>query len=93
MITQQPPMSAPFSWREKENAHELCLWPLGYIYDPAVGDPDNGVEPGTEFKDLPADWVCPSVRHRTNSVRNKGQEALGASLDISLPTQKNRRIF
>lgn len=31
----------------------------GYIYDPAVGDPDNGVEPGTEFKDIPNDWVCP----------------------------------
>jgi rubredoxin len=31
----------------------------GYIYDPATGDPDNGVAPGTEFKDLPSDWVCP----------------------------------
>ena len=30
-----------------------------YIYDPAVGDPDNGVEPGTAFADLPDDWVCP----------------------------------
>ncbi len=31
----------------------------GYIYDPAVGDPDNGVEPGTSFENLPDDWVCP----------------------------------
>lgn len=31
----------------------------GYIYDPEVGDPDNGVEPGTAFEDLPEDWVCP----------------------------------
>ncbi len=31
----------------------------GYIYDPAVGDPDNGINPGTAFEDLPADWVCP----------------------------------
>lgn len=30
-----------------------------YIYDPAVGDPDNGIEPGTAFEDLPDDWVCP----------------------------------
>ncbi len=30
-----------------------------YVYDPAVGDPDNGVEAGTEFADLPDDWVCP----------------------------------
>ncbi len=31
----------------------------GYVYDPALGDPDNGVEPGTKFEDLPEDWVCP----------------------------------
>jgi len=31
----------------------------GYVYDPAVGDPENGVAPGTSFEDLPADWVCP----------------------------------
>ena len=31
----------------------------GYIYDPAVGDPDNGVPAGTAFEDLPADWTCP----------------------------------
>jgi rubredoxin len=31
----------------------------GYIYDPAIGDPDNGVDPGTSFENLPAEWVCP----------------------------------
>jgi len=31
----------------------------GYVYDPAQGDPANGVELGTTFDDLPADWVCP----------------------------------
>lgn len=31
----------------------------GYIYDPAQGDPDNGIEPGTAFEDLPDDWTCP----------------------------------
>jgi rubredoxin len=30
-----------------------------YVYDPEVGDPDNGIEPGTSFEDLPDDWVCP----------------------------------
>ena len=34
---------------------EVC----GYIYDPQLGDPDNGIEPGTAFEDLPEDWVCP----------------------------------
>ncbi len=31
----------------------------GYIYDPADGDPDNGIEPGTPFDGFPDDWVCP----------------------------------
>jgi len=31
----------------------------GYIYDPAEGDPAQGIEPGTAFEDLPSDWVCP----------------------------------
>ena len=30
-----------------------------YIYDPDIGDPDNGIEPGTAFEDLPDDWLCP----------------------------------
>ena len=31
----------------------------GYIYDPALGDSEGGIAPGTAFADLPADWVCP----------------------------------
>lgn len=34
---------------------ELC----GYVYDPAVGDPDGGIAPGTAFEAIPDDWVCP----------------------------------
>ena len=34
---------------------ELC----GYEYDPRVGDPDNGIDPGTDFEDLADDWECP----------------------------------
>ena len=30
-----------------------------YIYDPELGDPDSGIEPGTAFDDIPEDWVCP----------------------------------
>ena len=30
-----------------------------HIYDPALGDPDNGVPPGTPFENLPDDWTCP----------------------------------
>jgi rubredoxin len=31
----------------------------GYVYDPAKGDPDNGVAAGTKFDDVPGDWTCP----------------------------------
>ncbi|MBO6118657.1 MAG: rubredoxin [Bacteroidales bacterium] len=31
----------------------------GYIYNPAVGDPESGIAPGTKFEDIPDDWVCP----------------------------------
>jgi rubredoxin len=29
------------------------------VYDPEQGDPDNGVEPGTKWEDVPDDWECP----------------------------------
>lgn len=32
-----------------------CSW----VYDPDLGDPDGGIEPGVAFEDLPDDWVCP----------------------------------
>ena len=31
----------------------------GYVYDPAAGDIENGIKPGTSFENLPDDWVCP----------------------------------
>ena len=31
----------------------------GWIYDPELGDPDNGIAPGTAFEGLPDDWTCP----------------------------------
>jgi flavin reductase (DIM6/NTAB) family NADH-FMN oxidoreductase RutF/rubredoxin len=30
-----------------------------YVYDPELGDPDGGIEPGTPFEKIPDDWVCP----------------------------------
>lgn len=30
-----------------------------YVYDPAQGDPDRGIAPGTPFESLPEDWTCP----------------------------------
>ena len=31
----------------------------GYVYDPALGDPDAGVPANTPYEKLPEDWVCP----------------------------------
>ena len=31
----------------------------GYVYDPAVGDPENGFAPGTPWEEVPEDWLCP----------------------------------
>ena len=31
----------------------------GWVYDEELGDPDNGIAPGTNFEDLPDDFACP----------------------------------
>ena len=31
----------------------------GWEYDEAVGDPTNGIEPGTKFEDISEDFACP----------------------------------
>ena len=31
----------------------------GYVYDPAVGDSENGIPAGTSFEELDENWVCP----------------------------------
>lgn len=35
-----------------------CLL-CGFVYDEAEGWPDDGIEPGTAWADVPEDWVCP----------------------------------
>ena len=39
----------------KKYVCKLCGW----VYDPAVGDPDNNVPAGTPFEKIQDDWVCP----------------------------------
>lgn len=34
---------------------EIC----GFVYDPAIGIPEDGIAPGTAFADIPDDWACP----------------------------------
>ena len=44
-----------------ENKKYKCT-KCGYTYDPEVGDPKHGIEPGTPFEDLPEEWKCPRCR-------------------------------
>lgn len=56
--------SAPSERRAdgKDEEDQMQKWECqacGYIYDPALGDPENGIPPGTSFEDLPETWTCP----------------------------------
>ena len=31
----------------------------GWIYDEEKGHPEDGLEPGTRWEDIPDDWGCP----------------------------------
>ena len=37
----------------------VCLHTLRLCLRSRSGDPDNGVAPGTKWKDVPSDWECP----------------------------------
>ena len=53
-----------------------------YIYDPEKGDPDSGIEPGTEFEDLPDDWLCPVCgvgKEQFAPVTEEEEKALAAA--------------
>jgi len=39
----------------------MCLL-CGFIYDEAKGWPEDGIDPGTLWPDVPADWLCPDCR-------------------------------
>lgn len=40
-----------------------------YVYDPAKGDPEAGIPPGTAFEDLPEGWICPACRAKKKAFR------------------------
>lgn len=49
----------PIIKKEKPAYDIMVCDGCGYEYDPMVGDPANGIAPGTLFEKLPEDWVCP----------------------------------
>jgi flavin reductase (DIM6/NTAB) family NADH-FMN oxidoreductase RutF/rubredoxin len=58
--TYQPEAPAAPKAPPKTSATTWTCGVCGYTYDPAHGDPADGIAPGTRFEDLPDDWVCPS---------------------------------
>jgi rubredoxin/flavin reductase (DIM6/NTAB) family NADH-FMN oxidoreductase RutF len=44
---------------EEKNSGIWVCSVCGYEYNPAIGDPDSGITPGTPFEELPEDWQCP----------------------------------
>lgn len=58
------PKTAPTYSEEKlspapRTAASYVCTVCGYVYDPAKGDPDNGIASGTPFEDVPDSWTCP----------------------------------
>jgi rubredoxin len=46
--------------REESAMRRYVCDVCGYVYDPAEGDPENGIARGVAFEDLPEDWLCPT---------------------------------
>ena len=44
-----------FGGNVKKYKCNMCGW----VYDEAKGVPDEGIEVGTAWEDIPSDWVCP----------------------------------
>jgi len=41
-----------------DNQQYICVV-CNFVYDPAVGMPEDGIPAGTAFADIPDDWACP----------------------------------
>lgn len=53
------PRTLPAMSTETTTAQRWICESCGFIYDPAEGDPDGGIPPGTAFEDIPETWFCP----------------------------------
>lgn len=57
----------------------------GYVYDPALGDPENGVAAGTPFEKLPKDWVCPVCGASQSDFSRKNKRLHGFPSFLPIP--------
>lgn len=75
----------------------------GYVYEPAKGDSQTSIAPGTPFEELPLNWRCPVCGVKKSQFANVGPvgKASGFTENLSYglgvnnltPTQKNLLIF
>ncbi|MFH1613921.1 MAG: rubredoxin [Planctomycetota bacterium] len=47
--------------------HKYKCQSCGYVYDPEVGRPDRGTEPGIAFEELHDNWTCPECGSKKHS--------------------------
>ena len=57
-------MKRPTPKKEKPSYSTYVCLGCGYEYDPAIGDEDAEILPGTLFEKLPEDWVCPECAEK-----------------------------
>lgn len=50
---------AALAARPQTNLPKYYCTVCGHVYDPVLGDPAHGIDPGTAFDDLPDGWSCP----------------------------------
>jgi rubredoxin len=67
------PLFIPKRYKEEVDRMDRYVCSVcGYVYDPAEGDPENGIEPGTKFEDLPDDWTCPVCGAEKDQFEKEG---------------------
>lgn len=49
----------PKPLRYEESMRKWHCVVCGFIFDEALGMPEDGIPPGTRWEDLPDDWQCP----------------------------------
>jgi len=57
----------------KKYVCDVCGW----IYDEELGDPENGIAPGTKFEGLQEDFECPLCRVGKDSISEEKRKEEG----------------
>lgn len=57
--TLAPAIQAWAAYRRRNDVKKYMCLICGFIYDEAVGRPDEGIPPGTKWADIPLSWRCP----------------------------------